>query len=279
MEIDGAESPSRSANRGVPREEQQGQPQEEQQGVPREEEQKEPHTDRPRPPTPPAPIDRGDPTTPIRRPQKRPRQDDEDEYALPDFSPSEEEEAEKILSAATSRTIMSPPALPAATPTRRPGDPSSAPLHPATGPPSAIPPPSERTSLGATRRRILDSNTSLPRDPTTPQHRNPDAPQPQTPHADTAASINADLASLRALVSPHLGAPASEQLEALLERISMKARSGASQREMLRGALDRTERDVARLRGRNAALENEVRGLKEERVKARAKIMEVWKET
>src|SRR5690606_32517950 len=51
-----------------------------------------------RPSTPPVSVDQNDPTTPVRRPPKRQRGEDNDdaEYLLPDFSPSEEEQAEQI---------------------------------------------------------------------------------------------------------------------------------------------------------------------------------------
>ncbi|KAL2113908.1 hypothetical protein VUR80DRAFT_1761 [Thermomyces stellatus] len=231
-----------------------------------------------RPPTPPVPADRSDPTTPIRRPPNRRREDDDDKYSLPDFSPSEEEQVEQILSAASCRTIMSPPPASAETPSRRPNPSLSTPARPAR-PPSATATPSTKSSLGATRRRILDSNNSLSSNPTTPQNGDSDSPQPHTPNAEIAASINADLSSLRALLAPHLDASVSSQLDTHLSRISMKVRNASYQRNMLRGALDKCKKEVAVLTARKTALEDEVRMLREARAKMRGKMLEIYKDT
>lgn len=48
---------------------------------------------------------------------------------------------------------------------------------------------------------------------------------------------------------------------------------------MLRGALDRREREVAALKERNKAVEDEARALREARVKARGKMLEMYKDT
>lgn len=263
MEIDEGGSPSRPANEVMRRGDQQGQPPPD------------------RPSTPPVPADRSDPITPIQRPAKRRRgdDDDDDEYSVLDLSPSEEEQVEQILSAVSHRSNMSPPAAPAQTPSRRPDPSSSTPARP-RHPQSALATPSTtKSSLGATRQRILDSNHSLPRNPTTPHQGNPDAPQPQTSHADTAASINADISAIRALLAPHLAAPVAAQLGTHLTRISMKAKSASTQRDMLRGALDKQGREVAVLKERNTALEDEVKMLREARVKARGRILEMYKDT
>lgn len=218
------------------------------------------------PSTPRVPTRRAEPApiTPIRRPPKRPREDDE--YSLSDFSSGEEEQVEQILSAASRRTNMSPPAAPAATPSRRPE------------PSSALPTPSTRSSVGAKRHR-LDSTPSLPvSNPQTPKN-NTGPETAQTPNANTAASINTDISSVLALVTPHLDPSASSQLQVHLERISMKAESAVAERKMFRQLLDRRDMQVAELKGRNAALENEVRELRERMESVRGGMLNLYKET
>lgn len=262
MVVDGDGSPSRPANRDMRPGEQQRKPAY-------------------NPTTPLVPANASHPAAQSHRPLKRRREDDDDEYPLSDFSAGEEEQIEQILSAASRRTNMSPPSVPAETPTRRANQPSSTstPGRKVSGASSALPTPSTRSSLGATRRRILDSNASVRREPTTPQHGQHQPTERQSPHTDTAASINADLFSIRALVSPRLDTAASARLEELLTRISMKTKSGASQRDMFREAIEKRGKEALALRARNTALENEVRGLRESMTKLRGGMLDLYKDT
>lgn len=245
MEADGDASPSRAANR----EESQGK-----QG------QREEDT----PSTPQAPIRHADPApiTPIRRPSKRLREDDE--YDLSDFTSGEEKELEQILTAAT--------------PSRGPDVSPSTPVRPIVGSSSALPTPSTRPPLSAKRRHpdstpsLTVSNFQTPTDSTNHE-------TPQTPNANTAASINADISSIRTLVTPHLDPSVSSQLQAYLGRISMKADSAAAGRKVLRQALERRDKRVAELKGQNAALENEVRELRERMESVRGGMLNLYQKT
>lgn len=230
------------------------------------------------PATPRAPTRNIDPApiTPIRRPQKRPREDDE--YSLSDFSSGEEEQAEQILSAASRRTNMSPPTAPAATPSRRPDPSESTPVHSTTGSSSTFPTPSTRPSLSAKRHRV-DSTPSHPVSNSQTPTNNTNPETPQTPNANTAASINADISSILALVTPHLDPSTASQLRAQLGRISMKAESAVAQRKMSRQLLETRDRQMAELKGRNAALENEVRELRERMESVRGGMLNLYQKT
>lgn len=261
MEADGDASPSRAGNG---RESEGG----------RREECLEDAPTTPRAPTGhigPAPI------TPIRRPQKRPREDD-DEYSLSDFSSGEEEQVEQILSAASRRTNMSPPTAPAATPSRRPDLSASPPVRPAAGSSSAFPTQSTMPSFSAKRHR-LGSSPSQPASNSQAPTNNTNHETPQTPNANTAASINADISSILTLVTPHLDPSASSRLQAHLERISIKAESAVAQRKMSRQLLETRDRQVAELKGRNAALENEVRELRERMESVRGGMLNLYQKT